>query len=92
MSKLTYEYLVLMDSITKEYDVPFELRSTPVRGDRRIEIESVSQNICSIGSARLLHLLKPYVESITYYPSDLFYDDVHLKDTVTPKDYLGILD
>jgi len=92
MSELTYEYLILMDSITKEYKIPFYLRSTPVRDDRKIEIENVAQNIYSIGSARLLHLLKPYVESIVYYPSELFFDHVHMKDTVTPKDYLGILD
>ena len=91
MSELTYEYLVLMDSITKEYHIPFELRSTPVRDDRKNEIENVAQNLYSIGSARFSHLLKPYVESITYYPSDLFVDPVHMKDTALPEDYLGIL-
>jgi len=91
MSELTYEYMILMDSITKEYKIPFELRSTPVRDDRKNEIENVAQNIYSTGSTRFSHLLRPYVESITYYPSDLFVDPVHMKDTALPEDYLGIL-
>ena len=91
MSELSYEYLMLMDSITKEYNILFKLCSTPVRDDRRKEIENVAQNLYSIGSPCLSDLLKPYVESITYFPSDLFFDNVHMKDTVTPEDYLGIL-
>ena len=91
LSELTYEYLVLIDLITKEYNVPFRMVSTPVRDDNQQGIEKVSQDLRTIGSKRLAHLLEPYIESITFYPSELFFDHVHLKDTETPKDYLGIL-
>ena len=91
LSQLSYEYLVLMDEITKEYNVPFRMESTPVRDDNQQGTEKVSQDLRTIGSKRLAHLLEPYIESITFYPSELFFDHVHLKDTETPKDYLGIL-
>lgn len=91
LSELTYEYLVLMDQIAQKYDVPFRLVSTPVRDDKKQAIELVSQDLKAIGSDRLSHLLEPYIKSITYYPSELFFDGVHLNDEDTPKDYLGIL-
>ena len=91
LSELTYEYLARIDDITKEYNVTFYIVSTPVRDDRRQEIEKVLQDLKSIGSKRFSHLIEPYIKSVTYYPSDLFFDQVHLEDTETPKDYLGIL-
>lgn len=91
LSELTYEYLVRMDEITKEYKVPFYILSTPVRDDRRPEIKKVLQDLRTIGSNRFSNLLEPYIKSVKYFPSVLFYDCVHLKDTETPKDYLGIL-
>lgn len=91
LSPLTYEYLVLMDEITQKYHVPFHLLSTPVRDDKQQEIQQVTQDIRNIGADRLSHLLEPYIESIIYYPSVLFFDGVHLNDEDTPDDYLGIL-
>ena len=91
LSELTYEYLVLMDEIAQEYNVSFHMLSTPVRDDRQQEIELVLQDLKTIGSNRLSHLLEPYIKSISYYPSNLFFDQVHLEDTATPEDYLGIL-
>lgn len=91
LSELTYEYLARIDDITKEYNVPFYIVSTPVRDDRRQEIEKVLQDMKSIGSNRFSHLIEPYIKSVTYHPSILFFDQVHLEDTETPKDYLGIL-
>lgn len=91
LSQLSYEYLILMDEIAQEYNVPFRLISTPVRDDKQQETQQVAQDLRTIGSDRLSHLLEPYIESITYYPSDIFFDHVHLKGYMTPKDYLGIL-
>ncbi|MBR1473306.1 MAG: hypothetical protein IJ602_03495 [Paludibacteraceae bacterium] len=91
MSELTSEYLVLMDSITKEYRVPFELYATPVRDDRVEQIEKISLDLQNGNLYYLSHLLKPYIETINYYPSKLFLDPVHMNDNDTPKDYLGIL-
>lgn len=91
LSELTYEYLDLMDVIAQEYNVPLRLVSTPVRDDKQQEIEKVAQDLRTIGSERFTHLLEPYIESITYYPSELFFDGVHMNDEATPEDYLGIL-
>ena len=57
----------------------------------QIEMFNLLQDLKTIGSNRLSHLLEPYIKSISYYPSNLFFDHVHLEDTATPEDYLGIL-
>lgn len=91
LSQLSYEYLILMDEIAQKYNVPFRMVSTPIRDDKQQVTEQVVQDLRTIGSDRLSHLFEPYIESITYYPSDLFFDHVHLKASETPDDYLGIL-
>lgn len=91
LSQLTYEYLLLMDSLTKVNNIPFHIISTPVREDRRQQLEKVAYDLKTIAFGRLSHLIDPYVESITYFPADLFFDEVHLNDKDTPEDYLGIL-
>ncbi len=91
LSQLTYEYLLLIDSLTKVNNIPFHIISTPVREDRRQQLEKVAYDLKTIAFGRLSHLIDPYVKSITYFPADLFFDEVHLNDKDTPEDYLGIL-
>ena len=91
ISKLTYEYLALINQMVQDYQVPLRMLSTPVRDDKQQEIEEIAQTLRTIDDNKLSHLLEPYINSIQYYPSDLFFDHVHLKDTETPADFLGIL-
>lgn len=91
LSKLTYEYLKLMDSIATAHNIPFRIHATPVRDDKYEVISNITQDLKNIGTDSLAHLFEPYIESITYYPANLFFDHVHLNAKDTPEDYLGIL-
>lgn len=91
MSQLSYEYLLLIDSITNVYNVPLRMYSTPVRDDMKQFADSVSEDMRVIASDRLAHLIEPYIQSIVFYPSEQFADDIHLQRAYIPHDYLGIL-
>lgn len=92
MSELNIEYLHMIDSIAKAYDVPIILYSTPVREDRRKEVEKFIAEISQSLDKIVSHHMPNYVSSINYYSSELFEDDVHLYDEVVPSDYLELLE
>lgn len=91
-SQTCYDYLLLIDSITKANGIPLRMISSPVRDDYKQRVDSISEALNSIDSEGIGHLVKPYLESINYFPSYLFHDEVHLKKSCVPEDYLGILD
>ena len=92
MSELSYEYLVLMDSIAKAYHVPFSMRSTPVRDDKQEETAVIIKDLETICAGSLNDLMVPYIQSIPFYPAEMFFDHAHLKPEHTPQDYLGVLE
>lgn len=91
-SKISYEYLLLIDSLTQSYNIPLHFIATPVREDRSNQWKKVAKNIESTCPEQLKCLFEQYNNSITYYPSDYFTDNAHLKKQHIPHDYLGILD
>lgn len=91
-SQTCYDYLLLIDSITKANGIPLRMISSPVRDDYKQRVDSISEALNSVDSECIGHLVKPYLESINYFPSQLFHDEVHLERSYVPNDYLGILD
>lgn len=91
MSELSMEYLLNIELLAKEYGVPFRMQSTPVRDDRRVTIEAIKKDLRKACAKHLYIEMESYIQSIAFYPSDMFFDEVHLNDEDTPKDYFGIL-
>ena len=91
MTELSMEYLLKIYSIAKEYNIPICMRSTPVRDDRKEWIGIVSKDLLEACSTVMKEEMEAYVESIPFYPSEWFFDDVHLKGEYTPNDYLDRL-
>ena len=91
LSELSAEYLLKIDSITKRYNVPYKMLSTPVRDDCKELTERRIEDLLRGCPEQLVQQMNAYTQSIPYYPSEVFFDHVHLNDTETPKDYLGIL-
>lgn len=91
ISKLSMEYLLKIVSITKEYNIPFKIQSTPVREDRVSIIENIKNDLRLACVEHLNVEIENYIQSIEFYPSNMFYDEVHLNYKDTPKDYLGVL-
>lgn len=89
ISQTSYEYMLLVDSLAKAHDIPLIMLSTPVRDDRRQQISKIKSDLA--GLENLEHLANLYVESITYFPSEMFHDEVHIGKLNIPNDYLGIL-
>lgn len=89
ISELSLEYLLKIDSLTKQYGVPYSIRSTPVRDDRKSRVEDILQDLLNISDPGIKEKMREYVQSVEYYPSELFFDDVHLSSPNIPADYLG---
>lgn len=91
VSQLSYEYLIKMDSITKCNGIKFQMISTPVRDDRRDDMDSFWDHLPTDYADKLDDLLQPYKESIVFMPSDYYTDEVHFLGDKIPDDYLRIL-
>ncbi|MBQ7531581.1 MAG: hypothetical protein IJT12_07720 [Paludibacteraceae bacterium] len=91
LSRTCYEYLLQIDSITKANGIPLRMISSPVRDDYMQRVENISKALCEESSVGISHLAGPYIETINYYPANLFHDEVHLERSYVPADYLGIL-
>lgn len=91
ISQLSYEYLIKMDSITKCNGIKFQMISTPVRDDRRDDMDSFWGHLPTDYADKLDDLLQPYKESVIFMPSDYYGDKVHFLGDKIPDDYLGIL-
>lgn len=91
ISQLSQEYLLKIIELTKEYDIRFVLYSSPVREDRRNEVDVFTSDVAKIEDSILLSYLRPYLETISYMPSSLFFDEVHLYDEYVPYDYLHLI-
>lgn len=91
ISQLSYEYLIKMDSITKCNGIKFQMISTPVRDDRRDDMDSFWNHLPTDYADKLDDLLQPYKESVIFMPSDYYRDKVHFLGDKIPDDYLGIL-
>lgn len=91
ISQLSYEYLIKMDSITKCNGIKFRMISTPVRDDRRDDMDSFWDHLPTDYADKLDDLLQPYKESVIFMPSDYYGDEVHFLGDKIPDDYLGIL-
>lgn len=78
LSELTYEYLMLIDSLAQVYNIPWEMCSTPVRDDRIQETEKI---ICALEqkTGALTPVFQSYIQSIRYYPAERFQDATHLR-------------
>lgn len=92
LSQLSIEYLLKMDSLAKTRGVPLKIVSTPVRDDCKDITERRINDLQQICPKQLRQYMENYSQSISYYPSELFFDHVHLNDKDTPDDYLGILE
>ena len=91
ISPLSYEYLLKIDSITKQHNISFNMVSTPIRDDRQIDMDLFWKNLPSDYADDLASLLLPYKESVHYMPSDNYRDPVHFWAETIPFDYLSIL-
>lgn len=89
--QISYEYLLRIDSLAQAYNIPFYMYSSPVRDDKRDMIIQVCKDIERVDSARLSHLIKPYIQSVKYYPAEQFRDAAHMSNDYVPEDYLDIL-
>ena len=91
ISTLSYEYLLKIDSIVETNNISFRMVSTPVRDDRRDDVESFWDNLPLDYAVELKSLLIPYKESVYYMPSDYYIDQCHFMKEKIPFDYLGLL-
>ena len=90
MSKLNCEYLHKIDSIAKAYDVPVSIYSTPVREDRKDEVDMFVADIYKTSDSVVMRYMLKFVESIEFYPSELFEDEVHLFPQNVPSNCLEL--
>lgn len=90
MSKVSYEYLLKIDSITHHYNVPFRIVCTPVRSDRVTDVQKFVDEVLSPRYSSIIKIMTPYVESIQYMDADCFSDEVHLHKEKLPYDFLEI--
>ena len=88
ISPLSYEYLLKIDSITSRNNIAFRMVSTPVRDDRKKEIESFWKDLDPHYLEQLFHLLQPYKESIVFMPTDCYMDNLHFYGDKVPREYL----
>ena len=91
VSKLSYEYLLKMDSIANANNIVFRMVSTPIRDDRQDYIASFWENLSPEYMSSLSGLLQPYRSSIIYLPSDWYVDEIHFFNKKIPNDYLNLL-
>lgn len=63
LSELTYEYLIRIDSLAKEYNIPWEMCSTPVRDDRAQEVEQIISALKQ-KTGVLAPVMQNYIQSI----------------------------
>ena len=91
ISNVSIEYLLLIDSLTTTYNIPFVMYPTPVREDKQEEIQAMQNDFIQTGEDNLNHIMLPYFDKIIFYPSDCFYDRVHLYNDFIPVDYLNIM-
>lgn len=89
ISQTSYEYMLLIDSLVKAHDIPLAMISTPVRDDKKQIVGKIERDLKDIN--HMEHLTKPYVESIKFFPAEMFHDEVHLAKTYIPNDYLEIV-
>ena len=68
------------------------MRSTPVRDDKQEETAVIIKDLETICAGCLKDLMVPYIQSIPFYPAEMFFDHAHLKPEHTPQDYLGVLE
>ena len=78
LSELTYEYLIRIDSLAKEYNIPWEMCSTPVRDDCAQEVEQII-SILKQKTGVLAPVMQNYIQSVRYYPAEYFQDATHLR-------------
>lgn len=90
ISELNCEYLHKIDSITTMYDIRLSIVSTPVREDRKDEVDKFVADVCKTTDSVVLKYLQKYVESIAFYPSELFNDELHLSIENVPSNYLEL--
>lgn len=89
MSVLNHEYLQKIDSLAKEFDIPLSLCATPVREDRKNEVDMFIADVCQSSNIVVeLGYMQDYVKTIKFYPSTLFSDAVHLSKENVPSNYL----
>ena len=79
-----------MDSIVREYDIQLRIVSTPIRDDRKDKVDKFVVGVNNTSDSTVYRYMQKYVESITYYPSELFEDAVHLYDNNVPSNYLKL--
>ena len=91
ISQLSYEYLLKMDSLTKQHDISFRMVSPPLRDDKEKTIDSIWQNMPPTYATQLNTLLQPYKEGLVFLPSCLYVDHAHFQTDKIPVDYLGVL-
>ena len=91
MSPISGDYILMMDSLLRAYKIPFHIYPTPVRDDLASEVNEVRGEISAHGNDRLIDLLQPYFDSVSYYPHEWFNNGNHLKREKVPEDYLGLL-
>lgn len=91
LSELSAEYLLKIDSIAKRYNVPYKMLSTPVRDDCKELTQRRIDDLLQGCPEQLQLQMNAYIQSIPYYPSELFFDHVHLHAAEKPEDYLGVL-
>ncbi|MCR5049604.1 MAG: hypothetical protein K6A36_00810 [Paludibacteraceae bacterium] len=88
LSVLSLEYLLKIDSLARQYGVPYNIRSTPVREDSKARVESILQDLLNVSNPNIKEKMRGYVQTVEYYPSEWFFDDVHLSPAHIPSDYL----
>ena len=62
--------------------------STPVRDDRKSRVENILHDLLNISNPEIKEGTQRYVQSVEFYPSEQFFDDVHLSSPYIPADYL----
>ena len=70
--------MIRIDSLAKEYNIPWEMCSTPVRDDRAQEVEQII-SILKQKTGVLTPVFQSYIQSIRYYPAERFQDATHLR-------------
>ncbi len=90
VSELNREYLHKMDSLVRKYDIQLRIVSTPIRDDRKDEVDNFVADVNNTSDSIVYRYMQKYVESIKFYPSELFSDEVHLSTRNVPSNYLEL--
>ena len=94
IAPIVSDYVQKMDSLCAAYHITFRMIPSPVRIDRKNELENaIFLSIQSRESPILeFPVMKQYMNYINYADTILFRDNIHFKSDMIPQNYIQRFD